>query len=84
MVCWQSSHDRFYVGETESMMQRLKRHREGYQKEGYAVHAVAVRVNNKSEARNVETLLIKRLKSKGFDIEGGSDERHSLFGKRFV
>ena len=73
--------DVLYVGETESIRQRLQQHRAHYKAQGYSFNAaVAAVAGGKSAARRAETTLISALKSKGFDIENDSDSKHVLFG----
>jgi hypothetical protein len=81
--------DTWYVGETESIAQRLRQHRHRYQLNGgnagagggsVVVSAVAVNVPNKSAARRIESTVISRMKSEGFVIERDADESHALFG----
>lgn len=71
--------DLLYVGETESIRQRLKQHRDTYKKNGYSFNAAVLSVRDKSLARRVETTLINNLKAKGFDIENDTDSKHVLF-----
>lgn len=71
-----------YVGETESVRQRLKQHRDHYKALGYSFNAAVVPVSDKSAARRLETSLIHALKGRGFDIENDSDSRHVLFGRK--
>lgn len=67
------------MGETESIRQRLKQHRDKYKTLGYSFNAAVISVQNKSAARKIETMLINALKSKGLDIENDADSRHVLF-----
>ena len=71
--------DLLYVGETESIRQRLKQHRDKYKTLGYSFNAAVINVQNKSAARKIETMLINALKAKGLDIENDADSRHVLF-----
>eukprot|EP00978_Attheya_sp_CCMP212_P002321 scaffold4800_cov47-Attheya_sp.AAC.1 len=67
--------DRFYVGETDSLSRRLSQHR----KKGSAwtlLTAVAIRVEGgKTEARNVESLVIRKMAKIGFDMISINDGR---------
>ena len=70
--------DKVYVGETESIRQRLRQHVS--QRKGTKITALVTTSPNKSSARGTEALLISRLKQEGYDIEGGgSDDMHVLF-----
>lgn len=69
-----------YVGETESLTQRLHQHRVQYRKKGIQVEAMAWRVTDKSTARQIETLCLRKLKAQGFTLDRDSDSRHKLFG----
>ena len=74
-----SASDRVYVGETESIRQRLKQHLGTYK--GVKITALVTSSPNKSSARGTESLLIARLKAQGYNVEGGGgDEQHVLFG----
>ncbi len=79
--CQVSREDRLYVGETESLRQRLKEHRARYKKEGCTVSCLAASAQSKSHARQVETQLIRRLLERGALLESTGDASHSLFGK---
>ena len=71
--------DRVYVGETESIRQRLVEHTAARQ--GTRVTAVVTSAPNKSSARGTESLIIARLRADGYHLEGGSDGSHILFSK---
>lgn len=71
--------DLLYVGETESVRQRLRQHRDAYRAKGYSFSAAVLAVRDKSAARRVETTLINNLKVRGFDIENDTDSKHVLF-----
>jgi predicted GIY-YIG superfamily endonuclease len=73
---------RLYVGETESIRQRLDRHRSHSGRDGWKVECLVlpVTVGGKSSARKLETSLIKKLKQMGFHLDSSGDEKHSLFG----
>ena len=73
--------DLLYVGETESIRQRLKQHRDHYKTQGYSFNAAVLSVRDKSTARQAETVLINALKSRGLDIENDADSKHVLFSK---
>ena len=73
--------DLLYVGETESIRQRLKQHRDKYKAQGYSFNAAVLSVRDKSTARQTETVLINALKSRGLDIENDADSKHVLFSK---
>mmetsp|Transcript_27552 Transcript_27552/g.39111 ORF Transcript_27552/g.39111 Transcript_27552/m.39111 type:complete len:282 (-) Transcript_27552:120-965(-) len=84
--------DVLYVGETAGIMQRLKRHRQKLnrntveysgspnRKTPSKLSAAVVKVANKSQARLIETALIRRFKSLGFLLLGDADQAHQLFG----
>lgn len=67
------------MGETESIRQRLKQHRDKYKTLGYSFNAAVLNVQHKSAARKLETVLINALKGKGLDIENDADSKHVLF-----
>jgi predicted GIY-YIG superfamily endonuclease len=71
----------FYVGETESLNQRLRQHRMFYKRGDCLVHCLAFNVPNKSLARALETKLITTLKTKGYSFDRDSDAAHSLFSR---
>ncbi len=71
----------FYVGETESLNQRLRQHRMFYKRNDCLVHCLAFNVPNKSMARALETKLITTLKSKGYSFDRDSDATHTLFSR---
>jgi predicted GIY-YIG superfamily endonuclease len=73
---------RLYVGETESVRQRLDRHRSHFERDGWLVECLVVPVaaGGKSSARKMETRLIRKLKQMGFHLDSCGDEKHSLFG----
>lgn len=73
-----ASMDMLYVGETESISQRLDQHRRN--RRGKDISAVVLSISNKSSARFLETNLIRKLKSAGYDIDQDTDSQHSLFG----
>jgi predicted GIY-YIG superfamily endonuclease len=73
------SKTRYYVGETDSLSQRLSQHR-SKGKDWSKLSAVAIQVDNKSLARNVESLVIQQMAKSGFDlvsITDGRSIRHS-------
>jgi len=73
------SKTRYYVGETDSLSQRLSQHR-SKGKDWSTLSAVAIQVDNKSLARNVESLVIQQMAKSGFDlvsITDGRSIRHS-------
>jgi hypothetical protein len=73
-----SAGDKVYVGETESIRQRLGQHTSA--RKGTRITALVASSPNKSSARGTESLLIARLKAQGYHLEGGgSDAAHSLF-----
>ncbi len=71
----------FYVGETESLNQRLRQHRMFYKRNDCLVHCLAFNMPNKSMARALETKLITTLKSKGYSFDRDSDATHTLFSR---
>ena len=71
----------YYVGETESISQRIKTHRSSPTYSGFVVSALVVRVaQGKSAARLLESTLIQGLKRGGLLIKNDKDESHRLFG----
>jgi hypothetical protein len=77
--------NRFYVGETDSFRQRLYQHRKKYK----TCTAAAISISGgKSQARLVESLLIRKLAKAGFLLESTFDGRvvrsttHSINGLR--
>lgn len=69
--------DALYVGETESLQQRIKAHRSKYKH--CAVSVLAAKMKNKSISRKFETLLINELRNSGYYLENIADGRHVLF-----
>mmetsp|Transcript_24009 Transcript_24009/g.23059 ORF Transcript_24009/g.23059 Transcript_24009/m.23059 type:complete len:420 (-) Transcript_24009:261-1520(-) len=66
---------RFYVGETDRLSQRLHQHR-SKGSEWAMSNAIAVNVpGGKSEARNVESILIRKLVDAGYDLISTTDGR---------
>ena len=63
---------RFYVGESESFASRLGQHRATYGIDRVEAAAISVR-GGKSEARKVETLIIRKLVEEGFPMEAIGD-----------
>lgn len=75
--------DLFYVGETESINQRMNQHRKKWK--GCIVRAILTPVENKSRARMIETSLIIGLKAQGYKLandELRGDGAHILFGEQ--
>lgn len=70
-----------YVGESESLTQRLRQHRMFYKRADCQVVAVAWNVADKSSARQLETQLIGEMKKRGFIFDRDSDASHSLFSR---
>lgn len=68
---------RLYVGETESIRNRLKTHRQRRGREG-SVEAIVVPLSSKTEARSVETLCIRELREAGFDLQSDKDGSRSV------
>jgi len=62
----------FYVGETESFSGRLKQHRSRFGKDSVKAAVLPVK-GGKSEARKIETLVIRRLVKEGFPMEAIGD-----------
>jgi len=71
--------DIFYVGETESIHQRLSQHRKSKKFHNYTIKAAIICTPNKSSARSMESLLIKSLQKKGYELVSDTDSSHSLF-----
>ena len=70
--------DILYVGETESINQRLKQHRD--QRKDFSISALVTNILDKSTARLCETNLINQLKDLGYQLQNSSDGEHQLFG----
>lgn len=70
-----------YVGETESLTQRLHQHRLNYRRSGKHVEALACIVADKSLARQLETQSIHALKKAGYGFDKDTDSRHRLFSQ---
>ena len=70
--------DLLYVGETESIQQRLSQHRQS--RKNMLINAIIINLPNKSKARLIESKLIKILQKQGYVIEQDSDANHILFG----
>src|SRR5690606_4697904 len=69
--------DELYIGETESIRQRLQQHRAI--RKGVKVRALVAPAPNKSAARATETRLISEFKRRGYDIQQDKDQQHQLF-----
>lgn len=69
--------DELYIGETESIRQRLQQHRTV--RKGVKIRALVAPAPNKSAARSVETRLISEFKRLGYDIQQDKDQQHKLF-----
>jgi hypothetical protein len=66
----------FYVGETDSISKRLKQHRRDKKKA--TAHALLVSIlGGKTEAREHETTIIRRLSSEGYDLLSNFDGKRS-------
>ena len=65
---------KFYVGETDSLSQRLSQHRSRKGKDWSSLSAVAIPIEEgKSHARNVESLVIRKMAKDGFDMLSVTD-----------
>ena len=66
--------DRFYIGETDSIAQRMRQHRS---KNGWSnIAAVVVKVDGgKTVARNLESILIRKFASEGLPLVSVTDGR---------
>ena len=76
-----------YIGETESLAQRLKQHRQFYQRASNkqnTLTCLAFNVDNKSQARLWETKLIQYFKAQGEVFVHDTDVAHSLFSRGLV
>ena len=75
-----------YVGETESLSQRLKQHRQSWRAKHIKIRVAAFQVQEgKSRAREIETSLIRCLKKHGYQLSNsdtGGDSTHVLFSGR--
>ena len=80
LMCQKGTEPPFlYVGETETILERLRTHR----RKTFSQHSVTALVSkcpNKGAARLAETLLIKKLKAVGYDVRLDTDGDHRLFG----
>jgi len=64
---------KYYVGETDSLSQRLSQHR-SKGRDWSSLSAVAIQIEEgKSHARNVESLVIRRMSKDGFDMISVAD-----------
>lgn len=64
---------RYYVGETDSLSQRLAQHR-SKGKDWSSLIAIAIKIEGgKSSARNVESLVIQRMAKRGFNLVSITD-----------
>ncbi|KAL9181559.1 hypothetical protein ACHAXT_010364 [Thalassiosira profunda] len=68
----EKSKTRYYVGETDSLSQRLAQHR-SKGKDWSSLSTVAIQVESKTSARTVESLVIQRLAQSGFDLVSVAD-----------
>lgn len=73
---------RFYVGETDDLAGRISAHRsvEGMQ----MVPFLYMRVPGKSIARELETVLINKLRQLGFELVNKADHSHQKFGTYYL
>ncbi|CAN0303300.1 unnamed protein product, partial [Ectocarpus sp. 12 AP-2014] len=81
----------FYVGESDSIRERLKRHAKrwgdgrgsgrggGGGARAFKLDAVVVPVENRSEARRLETALIRAMKDEGFHLVSDKDGSRTHF-----
>jgi DNA mismatch repair ATPase MutS/predicted GIY-YIG superfamily endonuclease len=69
--------DRIYIGETESIAQRLQQHRRRWKE--HHVKVIAVQVANKSDARKIESAFIQEFRRQGYDVIQPSDADNVLF-----
>ena len=64
---------RYYVGETDSLSQRLSQHR-SKGKEWSSLSAIAIKNDEgKSKSRNIESLVIQKMAKRGFSLISISD-----------
>ena len=66
-----------YVGETDSVRDRLKKHARTF---GAFGDALVVRVADKSAARKAEALALRRLQALGVPLASSADAAHVHFG----
>jgi MutS domain V/MutS domain I len=71
----QDNCSRFYVGETDTLSQRLQQHRSKGSMWSNAAAVVYPMKGGKSQARHMESLIIRKLASEGFDLISVSDGR---------
>lgn len=79
----------FYVGESDAIRERLKRHARrwggsggsdgGGDAKAFKLHAVVVAVENRSEARRLETAVIRAMKEEGFHLVSDKDGSRTHF-----
>lgn len=71
----------FYVGESDAIRDRLKRHarRWGGGGKAYKLDAVVVAAENRSEARRLETAVIRAMKEEGFHLVSDKDGSRTHF-----
>ena len=79
LVRKRGSPDAFYVGETETISERVSTHRNKTFK-GSNIRGAVVKAPNKSTARLMETRIIGSLKRSGYLVLNDSDGAHSHFG----
>ena len=73
----ESSKMKYYVGETDSLSQRLAQHRSRKGKGWLSLTAIAITIEGgKSSARNVESLIIQQMAKRGFDLVSITDGLH--------
>lgn len=67
---------KFYVGETDRLNSRLNRHRSRFQTQNLIVMKTAVVcVNDKTQARKIEGMLIRKMANTGFSMLSYVDGR---------
>lgn len=69
--------DQIYIGETESISQRLIQHRR--RMKDHHVRALTIKVSNKSDARKIEAAFIQEFTKEGYNVVRSSDADNVLF-----
>jgi len=68
---------KYYVGETDSFSKRVSQHRRNKERSG-AYIMVAPIPGGKSDARTLETRMIRAMQSKGFELISAADGLRQL------
>jgi predicted GIY-YIG superfamily endonuclease len=71
---FQLSDGRYYVGESDSIMQRISQHRSKGE-EWVMASVTAIQVGDKSSARSIEKVMIERMAKEGYEMVSIADGR---------